>query len=192
LAVPGIVIVTALAGARAPGPWGRWLRRVELASELAARVSWGTFIGANPTLWPDPVRETIRTVRARVEVTRYQSRLPDGRGLAGQPRRAGIVLTRVFSDYALVPLTVAGPVLFVAGVTAAVAGLIGWMRRANQNHALVSLLVVGATVSVPMLLTPLDRPRLYMLPVFFFGLATAAGLAWLAGRVRQTVRGAQA
>jgi len=192
LAVPGIVIVTALAAVRAPGPWGRRVRRAALASALVAGVSWGTFIGANPTLWPDPVRETVRTVRARVEVTRDQSRLPDGRGLTGKPRRADIVLTRVFSDYALVPLTIAGPVLFVAGVTAAAAGLIGWMRRANQNHALVSLLVVGATVSVPMLLTPLDRPRLYMLPVFFFGLATAVGLAWLAGRVRQAVRGAQA
>ena len=192
LAVPGMVIVTALAAVRAPGPWGRRVRRAALASALVAGVSWGTFIGANPTLWPDPVRETIRTVRARVEVTRVQERLPDGRGLTGKPRRADIVLTRVFSDHALVPLTIAGPVLFVAGVTAAVAGLVGWMRRASQNHALVSLLVVGAIVSVPMLLTPLDRPRLYMLPVFFFGLATAAGLAWLAGRVRQAVRGARA
>ena len=42
-----------------------------------------------------------------------------------------------------------------------------------------------------MMLTPLDRPRLLMLPVFFFGLATAVGLAWLAGRVRQGMRGAQ-
>ena len=160
LAVPGILVVTALAAVRAPGPWGRRLRRVGLASALVAGVSWGTFIGANPTLWPDPVRETVRTVRARAEVTRDQSRLPDGRGLTGKPHRARIVLTRVFSDHALVPLTIAGPILFVAGMIAAVAGLVGWMRRANQNHALVSLLVVGATVSVPMLLTPLDRPRL--------------------------------
>jgi hypothetical protein len=192
LAVAGIVIVAALAAVRAPGPRARKLRRVALASALVAGVSWGTFIGANPTLWPDPVRETVRTMRARVEVTRDQSRLPDGRGLTGNPRRAGIVLTRVFSDHALVPLTIAGVVLFVAGVAAAVAGLIGWMRGSSQNHALVSLLVVGATVSVPMLLTPLDRPRLYMLPVFFFGLATAVGLAWLAGRVCQAVRGVRA
>ena len=191
LAVPGIVIVTALTAGRAPGPWGGRFWRVAVASALVAGVSWGTFVGANPTLWPDPVRETIRTVRARVEVTRDQSRFPDGRGLTGKPRRAGIVLTRVFSDHALIPLTIAGPVLFVAGMAAAVAGLIGWMRRVNQNHALASLLVVGATVSVPMLLTPLDRPRFYMLPVFFFGLATAVGLAWLAGRVRQGMRGAQ-
>ena len=66
LAVPGIVIVMALAAGRAPGPWGGRLWRVAVASALVAGVSWGTFIGANPTLWPDPVRETIRTVRARV------------------------------------------------------------------------------------------------------------------------------
>jgi hypothetical protein len=64
-----------------------------------------------------------------------------------------------------------------------------WMRRESRNHALVSLLIVGAAVSLPMLLTPLDRPRLYMLPVFFFGLATAAGIAWLGARVAAEVRG---
>jgi 4-amino-4-deoxy-L-arabinose transferase-like glycosyltransferase len=192
LAVPGVVLVVMLASARAPVTWRLAVRRVALASALLTAVSFGTFIGANPTLWPDPLRESVRAVRARVETTRFQTRLPDGRGLAGNANRAGIVVTRVFSDYALVPLTVAGPALFVAGVAGAAAGLAGWMRRANQNHALVSLVVIGAVVALPMLLTPLDRPRFYMLPVFFFGLATAAGLAWLAGRVRQAVRGAQA
>jgi len=192
LAVPGVVLVVMLASARAPVTWRLAVRRVALASALLTAVSFGTFIGANPTLWPDPLRESVRAVRARVETTRFQTRLPDGRGLAGNANRAGIVVTRVFSDYALIPLTVAGPALFVAGVAGAAAGLAGWMRRANQNHALVSLVVIGAVVALPMLLTPLDRPRFYMLPVFFFGLATAAGLAWLAGRVRQAVRGARA
>ena len=192
LAVPGIALVVILASLRTPARSSQRLRQVALASALVAGVSWGTFIGANPTLWPEPARNTVRTVRARAEVMKDQLLRERGPGQLGTADRAGLVVTRVFSDYAVVPLKVAGPILFMTGITAAVAGLIGWMRRTNQNHALVSLVVVGAAVSVPLLTTPLDWPRYYLLPVFFFGLATAAGLAWLAGRVRQAVRGAQA
>jgi hypothetical protein len=62
------------------------------------------------------------------------------------------------------------------------------MRRRNHNHARASLVTIGAAVSLPMLLTPLDRPRFYMLPVVFFGMAAAAGLAWTAGRIHRRVR----
>lgn len=192
LAVPGVALVVILASLRTPARSSQRLRQVALASALVAGVSWGTFIGANPTLWPEPARNTVRTVRARAEVMKDQLLRERGPGQLGTADRAGLVVTRVFSDYAVVPLKVAGPILFMTGITAAMAGLTGWMRRANQNHALVSLVVVGAAVSVPLLTTPLDWPRYYLLPVFFFGLATAAGLAWLAGRVRQAVRGAQA
>ena len=191
LAVPGVALVVILASLRTPARSSQRLRQVALASALVAGVSWGTFIGANPTLWPEPARNTVRTVRARAEVMKDQLLRERGPGQLGTADRAGLVVTRVFSDYAVVPLKVAGPILFMTGIAAAVAGLIGWMRRTNQNHALVSLVVVGAAVSVPLLTTPLDWPRYYLLPVFFFGLATAAGLAWLAGRVRQAVRGAQ-
>ena len=191
LVVPGIVLAVVLAVMRSPVPWRGTLRRIGLASAVIAAVSCMTFVGANPSLWPDPIRETVRSVRARAEVTKAQVQLTDGRRLSGVPGRAGIVLTRVFSDYALVPLRIAGPLLFLAGTGSALAGFLRWVRRANQNHALVSLLTIGVMVAAPMLLTPLDHPRFYMLPVFFTGLATAAGLAWLAGRVRMRVRGSR-
>ena len=139
-------------------------------------------------MWPDPVRESVRAVRARAEVTRAQSQMPDGRLLEGRPGRAAIVLRRVFSDHATVPLRAAGPILFAAGAGAAIAGLFAWTRRRHQNHALASLVAIGAAASLPMLFTPLDRPRFYMLPVVYFGMATTAGLVWTASRIRRHVR----
>ncbi|MFO7695032.1 MAG: phospholipid carrier-dependent glycosyltransferase [Vicinamibacterales bacterium] len=182
MAVPGVMLLVLVASLRTPARSSQKLRQVALAWALLAAVSFGTFIGANPTLWPEPARNTVRSVRARAEVMKDQLRREGGPGQLGTADRAGVVLTRVFSEYSVVPLRVAGPILFATGMTAAVAGLVVWMRRASQNHALVSLVVVGATVSVPMLFTPLDWPRMYMLPVFFFGFATAAGLAWVARR----------
>jgi len=130
----------------------------------------------------------VRSIRARAEVTRAQVQLSNGRRLSGTPGRVTIVLTHVFADYALVPLRVAGPVLFAAGTGAAITGLVAWVRRRRQNHALASLVTIGAAVSLPMLLTPLDRPRFYMLPVICFGMATVAGLVWAGGQIRGRLR----
>ena len=192
LAVPGVVLVVVLASLRTPARLSQRLRQVALASALLGAVSFGTFIGSNPTLWPEPAKNTVRSVRARAAVMEGQLRREGGPGQLGPADRAGVVLTRVFSDYAVVPLKVAGPILFATGVTAALAGLMAWMKGASQNHALVSLVVVGAVVSLPMLGTPLDWSRYHLLPVLYGGLATAAGLAWLAGRVWRSLSEARA
>lgn len=189
LVAVGMISVVPLAAMRAPGGRSARLWRAGLAALLVGVLSFAAFVAANPTMWPDPLRESVRIVRARAEVTKAQSMMPDARRLSGAPDRAGIVLRRVFVDYALVPLRFAGPVLFATGTAAALAGLLAWMRRRNQNHALASLVVIGAAVALPMLLTPLDRPRFYMLPVIYVGMATVAGVVWLAGRIWRRARG---
>ena len=188
LAAIGMIIVVAFAALRHDEGWASRMRRAGFAALLVGGLSFATFMAANPTLWSDPLREPVRAVRARAEVTRAQLRLPDGRGLGGRPDRVDIVATRVFVDCALVPLRIAGPILFAAGAGGAIVGLAGWMRRRNHNHALASLAILGAAVSLPMLFTPLDRPRFYMLPAVFFGMAAAAGLAWTARRIQRRVR----
>jgi hypothetical protein len=188
LAAAGMIAVVVLASLRVPGGWAARSRRAGVAALLIGALSFATFVAANPSMWPDPVRASVRTVRARAEVTRAQWQLPDGRGLSGKPGRATIILRRVFADHALVPLRAAGPILFVAGAGAAIAGLFAWTRRRHHNHALASLVVIGVVVSFPMLLTPLDRPRFYLLPVVYFGMATTAGLVWTAGRVGRHLR----
>lgn len=183
-AAAGMIAVVALASLRVPGGWAARVRRASIAALCIGGLSFTTFVAANPSLWPDPVRESVRTVRARAEVTKAQLQRPEGKRLSGTAGRVTIVLSRVFADYAMVPLRVAGPVLFAAGAGAAIAGLAAWVRRRRQNHALASLVTIGAAVSLPMLLTPLDRSRFYMLPVICFGMATTAGLVWTAGRIR--------
>ena len=182
LAVPGMMVAAALAAVRSPLGWGGRIRRAGLAGLLLAAVSFATFVGTNPSMWPDPIRDSVRSLRARAQTVRAQLLRPGARQLDGAPGRARIVATRVFSDYALVPLPVAGPILFLIGSGLAGAGLLGWLRRANENDALVLLVIIGAGVSVPMLFTPLDWERYYFLPVFFFGLPTVMGAEWLARR----------
>jgi hypothetical protein len=191
LAVPGIMLVAALAAARSPLSWRGRIRRVSLAGLLIAVVSYAAFVGTNPSMWPDPFRDSVRSIRARAETVRAQSLQPNARDLAGVPGRARIVATRVFRDYALVPLPVASSILFLIGSGLAGAGLLGWLRRAGGDDALVSLVVIGAGVSVPMLFTPLDWERYYLLPVFFFGLPTVNGVDWLARRVWQSLSAAR-
>ena len=188
LAAAGMITAVALASLRVPGGWAARARRAGFAALFIGGLSFTTFVAANPSMWPDPVRESVRTVRARAEVTKAQSQLSDGRRLNGRPGRATIVLTRVFADYAMVPLRVAGPVLFAAGAGAAAAGLFAWVRRRSGNHALAALVTIGLVVSFPMLFTPLDRPRFYMLPAVYVGMATTAGLVWTAGRIRGRLR----
>jgi hypothetical protein len=180
LAAVGMIIVVAFAATRHGQGWVARMRRAGFAALLVGGVSFAVFIAANPSLWSDPLREPVRAVRARAEVTRAQLELSDGRGLGGRPDRISVVASRVFVDCALVPLRIAGPILFAIGAGGAIAGLFGWMRRRSHNHALASLVTLGAAVSLPMLLTPLDRPRFYVLPAVFFGMAAAAGLAWTA------------
>jgi hypothetical protein len=188
LAAAGMIAVVVLATMRVPERWPLRLRRAGFAALLIGGLSVMTFVGANPSMWSDPVRESVRTARARAEVTRAQLQLSDGRRLSGTPGRATIVLTRVFADYALVPMRVAGPILFAAGAGAAIASLSAWTRRRHGNHALASLVTIGVVVSLPMLFTPLDRPRFYMLPAVYVGMAATAGLVWTAGRIRRRLR----
>ena len=188
LAAAGMIAVVALATLRVPERWTARARRAGIAALCIGGLSFTTFVAANPSMWPDPVRESVRSIRARAEVTRAQVQLSNGRRLSGTPGRVTIVLTHVFADYALVPLRVAGPVLFAAGTGAAITGLVAWVRRRRQNHALASLVTIGAAVSLPMLLTPLDRPRFYVLPVICFGMATVAGLVWAGGQIRGRLR----
>ena len=147
---------------------------------IVAACSAVAFVGSNPSLWPDPVRETVRGVRARVEVTKAQVRLEDERGLPALSDRLRVVPGRVFSDDAVVPIGWPGTIFFAAGAIATILELRRWLRSEQSNHALVVLSVIGLTVSVPSLFTPLDRPRFFMLPVFFFSFPTVLGLVWAA------------
>ncbi len=188
LAAAGMMAVAALAALRVPEHWAARARRAGLAALLIGGVSFTTFVAANPSLWPDPARESVRAVRARAAMTKAQLQQSDRRRLNGTPGRASIVLGRVFADHAIVPLRAAGPILFAVGAGVAIAGLFAWARRRHQNHALASLVAIGAAMSLPMLFTPLDWARFYMLPVVYFGMATTAGLVWTAGRIRRHVR----
>jgi hypothetical protein len=103
-----------------------------------------------------------------------------------------VIPKRVFHDYALLPKTWAGVSLTLVGAVLAIGQLRRWLVRSNDNHALVALAVIGAAVSAPILFTPLDWGRFYLLPVYFFGFPTVMGADWLGRRLWAALNAARA
>jgi hypothetical protein len=90
---------------------------------------------------------------------------------------------RVFYDDALLPRTLSGIVLFVAGALSTLRQLCRWRNGLNDNHALAALAIIGLVVSAPAFFSPLDWPRYYVLPVFFSSFQIVVGMDWLARRI---------
>jgi hypothetical protein len=106
--------------------------------------------------------------------------------------RARVIPARVFHDYALVRNTWAGALLAFVGAVITLRQVRRWLARQNDNHAIVALAVIGAVVSAPALLTPLDWRRYYLLPVYFLGFPTVMAADWLVRRAWQSLSAARA
>jgi len=180
VAVLGVLLVAVMASCRVPMDWKRRCALLSLAAAILVACSTGAFIGTNPTLWPHPARETLRVVRARVEVMRDQVARSANRALPTFSDRMRVVPRRVFDDDAIVPGMYSTIVFFLVGLGWTAVNLARWLRRQHENHALVVLTVVGMAVSVPALFTPLDWPRYFLLPVFFSSFQIVLGLQVLA------------
>ena len=192
LAVPAILIVIALAAVRAGGPWRRRARQASLAAVLVVAVSAVTFVGANPTLWPNPARATIEIVRARAQVIAAQRVDAPRDAMPSVPRRVLVASERICFDYGLLPGMLAGLPLLLAGALVTARQLYRWLLENGRNHALTALAVVGATLGAPAFLTPLDWRRYYLLAVVFAGFLTVIGVDWVARRLWRSVSPARA
>jgi hypothetical protein len=108
------------------------------------------------------------------------------------PRRVLVASQRICFDYGLLPGTLAGLPLLLAGALVTARQLYRWLLEDGRNHALAALAVAGATLGAPAFVSPLDWSRYYLLAVFFAGLLTAIGIDWLACRLWRSVNAARA
>ena len=185
--VAGFAIVLLLAGVRPPAGHAGRLRALLLAAAVLAASAAGTFIAANPSLWPDPARDTVRMARTRVEILKAQVREYPGHAIAGGWDRVARVAPQVV--YPDVPLPAGAALVALAGIGCGVSlrSLARWLRGEGEEHARVVLTVAGFVVAVPGLFTPLDWSRYYVLPAIVVSMQTAFGLEWTARAVLHSV-----
>jgi hypothetical protein len=183
IAVFGVLLALTMAFARTPLTWRFRCREAVLAATILAVCSTGMFVGANPTLWPNPARGTLMAVRARAEAMQAQTARSPNLALPSFKQRILVVPKRVFFDDAIVPRAYPTVLLFLLGVGWTAARLGRWLRGEHESRALVVLTLIGLVVSIPALFTPLDWPRYFLLPVFFSSFHIVLGMEWLARRI---------
>jgi 4-amino-4-deoxy-L-arabinose transferase-like glycosyltransferase len=192
MAAAAVWLVLALAAARWRVPLRARARHLLLATIIVAVCSAGAFVGSNPSLWPHPPRETVRMVRARVEVMNAQALEYRHQAIGGIPQRLLHVPRRVMAELAALPNGPLNLLLFALGTGASALILVRWLRARDDNHARVVLTVAGAMVSAPALVAPIDWSRYYVLPVVFSSMQIVFGIEWLALRARRVLSAARA
>jgi len=188
----GVLAVMVLAAVRYQMSARRRVRYLVLGAVILAGSETAVFFASNPTLWPYPPREIVRVVRARRQLMTAQTMRAGDAVLRTVSDRARVIPARVFQDYALVRNPWAGALLAFAGSVITLGQVRRWLSRQHDNHAIVALAVIGAVVSAPAFLTPLDWSRYYLLPVYFLGFPTVMAADWLARRAWQSLRAARA
>ena len=183
----GVWMVLLLASVRTPAGLGARARALALATAVLAISATGTFIGTNPSLWPDPLRDTVRMARARVEIMQAQViQYPDD-AIGGILESLARVPPRVLHPDVPLPAGMVLVVLFGVGCTLSAGALARWLRGDSHGHARIVLTVAGLAVALPGLLTPLDWSRYYVLPAIFASLQMAFGLESTARAVLHSV-----
>jgi hypothetical protein len=192
LALAGVIIVLGVAVTRRRDADGRRARSVAAAALILTVTAAFAYVGTNPTLWPNPARGTLESIRARTHVVKAQMAAFPSEAVPALSRRVKVASKRVFYDDALLPRTLSGIVLFVAGALSTLRQLYRWRNGLNDNHALAALAIIGLVVSAPAFFSPLDWPRYYVLPVFFSSFQIVVGMDWLARRIWRTLSRARA
>jgi hypothetical protein len=188
----GVLAVMVLAAVRYQMSARRRAGYLMLGAVILAGSETAVFFASNPTLWPYPPREIVRVVRERRRLTTAQTMRAGDAVLRTVSDRARVIPARVFHDYALVRNPWAGALLAFAGSVITLGQVRRWLSRQNDNHAIVVLAVIGAVVSAPAFLTPLDWRRYYLLPVYFLGFPTVMAADWFARWGWRSLRAARA
>lgn len=150
----------------------------------------GTFVALNPYLWPEPLARTGRMFEMRIVETRqFEQQFAQTR-ITSVEDRARTIAGRIFHDYASIGSRDRTGIAKLANALLCLGG-IGWClwlsarwlkTRAGQPTSL-ALVAIAATTGIPMLFTPLDWDRYYLIPAYFSSVFVAVALGALASRL---------
>ncbi len=160
-----------------------WKIKIKLVSTIfliLTTSSFTGFIATNPVLWTDTVHGIGSIIKTRINVLDGQTE-NSSQSLTTMPitKRLNTLSTRIFIENATLPVFFPTGLLFIAGL-----GLIGfrlkqWVQNKHNHYQMALITIIGFSVSFPMLFTPLDWSRFYLLPIFYSGIIEAVGLGLL-------------
>jgi hypothetical protein len=150
------------------------------ASVLLVLVTELTFVVVNPYLYPDPLGRTGKMFKLRLQEMQFQQMVFPESSIDGWAERIDLVPRRVLEDYAVLHF----PGALLINLALGVGGLCylmihagRWVKTKQGPNSAVVILLAAGTMAVPPLLTPLDWPRYYLMPVVFSTLCIAVGIA---------------
>lgn len=137
------------------------------------------FLAINPFLWSAPFARSMQLFTDRVQGVSWQTTTYSGSYMdIGQ--RIRIIPTRVFHDYASLPLpALFNFILVVLGIGITFMSLRGLLNRQDFKPVYVAFLIMAFFAATPIWLSPLDWDRYYIYPVLFAAAFTAIAIDWI-------------
>ncbi len=179
IAVAGGALALLLA-ARLNRPTGQKAMVGLLALAVVGVTALATFVAVDPYLWPDPAGRISAMIELRASTLEGQQRNYPEVQIQGVAERLEVVPWRVLETHAAFGprnTLVVNALLLLVGLVAVVQRSRRAATRRAAGPATFTVLAVGFCAAGPALLTPLDWPRYYLLPVFFSAMLIAVGLA---------------
>ncbi len=151
-----------------------------LGSIFLGLAAFFFFIIINPYIYPSILANTFSMLQTRIGEMQVQQAVYPQQTIVGIVPRITVLIQRIFEDYMVVHFPGAWILnlgLFLAGMVY----LIRQYRPLNEflNWNGMAILLIGGSAVLPMLVTPLDWDRYYLLPVFFGQIFIVLGLFFL-------------
>lgn len=190
----GLVLLIVTAGLCLPGFIPADARRIFVirTAVLSIFAALAVFVALNPYLYPNPLVNTARMFKFRMQEMAIQVAGFPENVINGTAERINVISRRLFEDYAWPGFHGALFLNLFLGASG-LANLLLKIRQCRKNmencFAAAVLLLIPAPLVASTLVTPLDWNRYYLFAVLLVCWCISAGTAmiagWIPGRVRR-------
>lgn len=160
-------------------PWKSGVRAAIRGTTIPILMAGVVFVLVNPYLYPDPIYRSVKLFKYRAaEIAWQQTVFAESSMPAALDQHIAIVIQRIFKNYAVFhnPTWEAINILFcLTGFWLVIRSVRSWISGKSEQFSGLIVLIFGGVMAAPLLLTPLDWDRYFLLPIFFGGILFAIG-----------------
>jgi hypothetical protein len=161
--------------------WKKIILIIGSAAILSGSM-FSVFVGLYPYLWPDPIRRTEKMFQERSNEMSTQQKLITDNQIDTLQKRIRVLPKRILNTYATLHFTRSWWVNFplvLIGLAVAIKKSWLWFCRKNDSPGAFLFILGGLAAAAPVLITPLDWDRYYLLSVYFSTGLISVGFGWL-------------